>query len=109
MSALRGASPRELRVEIHVVLALGVPGPVLAHAALDELLPGLPVGPDLERRIEAQAQPRLREMLEDEPGPFAGRGVERPHRVREAARPAHDGDGAVLEAVHLIEPARLVA
>src|SRR5215467_1075055 len=48
-------------------------------------------------------------MVEDHAGAAAARGVVVLDRIGEPSGPPHDGHGAVAQAVHLVEAARLVA
>ena len=56
----------------------------------------------------AQRTAGASKSLNTMPVPRACRGIPLLHRVRETAGPAHDRHRAVFQAVHLIEPARLV-
>src|SRR6202011_1351771 len=98
----------EPRVQLDVQPALALPGEVAAHAVLHDARPMLRLCIQLERAVQRRFE-RLRiEIAEYHAGAGAARAVILLDRVGEAPGTAHDGYRAVAQAVHLVEPARLV-
>ncbi len=98
-------------VNVQVMLARVVPGIIVAHAVGHQFAEVLRVGiPHADGAVEGGLDARGVEVVEDIAvalviGPLGVVGVE--HGVRQAARRAHDGHGAVLESDHLGQAARL--
>src|SRR3990170_2710359 len=107
-SDLEAPFPKRLRIEVGILAGGGTPGKVLLHPPEDDRLPPLPV-----RVCRKGPRDRLLQFLpvvpvEGEPRPPPGIVVGVDHRVGQPPRVPHDGDGPVLHAVELVQPARLV-
>src|SRR5690606_37001323 len=96
-------------VKFLVLRSLDAPGVVLGHSVAHQLLPDLLVLVDVERGGDRPGHRVGVVVLEDEAGPLAGGRVVELHGIRQSPRLAHDRHRPVAEAVHLVEPARLVA
>mmetsp|Transcript_13522 Transcript_13522/g.33148 ORF Transcript_13522/g.33148 Transcript_13522/m.33148 type:complete len:337 (+) Transcript_13522:367-1377(+) len=104
-----------LVVQLDVVERGAEPRPVHAHCATNQLAPPPAVAvPHVERAVERVVHARRVSRLKHKPvGLHAGccRAVlvvvHVKHGVRQPARLAHNGDGAVLHRDHLRQPARL--
>src|ERR1039458_6118076 len=98
-------------VNVQVVLAGVVTGTIVAHAVRHEFAEVLREGiPHADGPVQGGLDALGIEVVEDKAvalviRPLSVVGVE--HRVRQAARRAHDGHGAVLETDHLGQAARL--
>src|SRR6185312_1995659 len=101
--SLRRSLPRQPPVQLHVLLALFVPGEVLRHAVGHQFFPGGAVGVGVEGVVEGPAQAGGDEVIEDDAGALAGGGVEELDGVGEAAGFVNDRGRAVLQAVQLVQ------
>src|ERR1700686_1026916 len=85
------------------------PRKVLRHRVLHQLLPALRDGVPIERGPDGPARGRSIVIVEHASGAGAAAGIEMLHGIRKTAGVAHDGNGAVALAVHLIQSAGLIA
>src|SRR5450631_3799049 len=95
-------------VHPNVFLRRSVPGEVLAHAIAHELLPRIPVAEGPKRFFDREQQSFAVVVRELEASTLAGPRVPVFNGVVEAAGGADDRDRPVLQAVNLVEAARLV-
>jgi hypothetical protein len=99
----------QLPVKGIVFLDLSTPREILRHGILDQPRPNLGIRKPVERRADCPAHRRPVVVIEYAAGAEAAARIEVLHGIRESPGIANDRDGAVAQAVHLIQPARLIA
>src|SRR5450755_5139166 len=104
----RSPSLSDPLVNANVFLRRSVPGKVPAHPVAHELLPGILLAEGAQRFFNRQQKSFAVVVAKLEAGTLAGASVPMLDRVVEAAGGTDDGNRAVLQAVNLVEAARLV-
>src|SRR5215470_17776371 len=99
----------DLAISGHIIVRRTVPGEVLAHAVELEFAPCLAVVIDHRRLIKLLDQAVARILVEFVAVPPPRRRLEISDRVIQSADAAHDRRGAIFQAVHLIQSARLIS
>src|SRR5262245_47891917 len=99
----------DLAISVHIIVRRTVPGEVLAHAVELEVAPCLAVVIDHDGLIKLLDQALARILVEFVAVPPPRRRLEISDRVVQSADAAHDRRGAIFQAVHLIQSARLIS
>src|SRR5215510_5615776 len=95
-------------VGVHILRGRLFPTKVLSHAIKHQTPPRFFVGPERQSPINCSLE--LFDIIvgEYKPCPIVSRGIVFLNRVGQATSSADDGYSAIAQAVHLIQPARLV-
>src|SRR5258705_2522412 len=92
-------------VQRHVFANLAFPGKILREAITHDAVPAAPVLKEIDGGRDGPDHGFDIVVVEEDARALAGMRIVELHRVREPAGPAHDGNGPIAQAVHLVETA----